>query len=360
MSNQKIVTEAALSAIASDIKNALSGKANSNDVYPKSQTYNRTEIDNALELKADKSDTYTKEEVDNEVYNVLPTDTASGSIVHITDGADNIPVKLLVSQIVATGGGGTPDAPIAINGFDSGVITRCGKNLFNNTFSDYSRPSDYRIFPIKLKQGATYNFSAKLIGTAQTGFTVGVAKKGDRYVNFGSFYTICNGTDKMGSITVDSTFTDPKLIVYANTESEFNAIFENYEIQLNEGNLLPYTQYNGNTYTFEFGQTVYGGHFDNKGNLVVTHGYIASYNGETINEPWISSMDDYVPNTSPSIGAQVVYPLATPITLSITSQDIPTLLGENNIYSDTGDVDVTIRADIGLYIDKKMSSLAQA
>jgi hypothetical protein len=51
-------------------------------------------------------------------------------------------------------------------------------------------------------------------------------------------------------------------------------------------------------------------------------------------------MDNYVPNTLPSIGAQVKYPLTTPIPLSITSQDIPTLLGENNIYSNCGDVEV--------------------
>ena len=111
-------------------------------------------------------------------------------------------------------------------------------------------------------------------------------------------------------------------------------------IQLVKGNSTTFEAYNGNTYTFTFGQTVYGGHFDNKGNLVITHGYIASYNGETINEPWISSMDNYVPNTSPSTGAQVVYPLTTPITLSITIQDIPTLLGENNIFSNCGDVEV--------------------
>ena len=57
---------------------------------------------------------------------------------------------------------------------------------------------------------------------------------------------------------------------------------------------------------------------------------------------------------------QLVYLLANPITLSITSQDIPTLLGENNIFSNCGDVEVDYHADIGLYIDKKISSLAQA
>jgi hypothetical protein len=55
-------------------------------------------------------------------------------------------------------------------------------------------------------------------------------------------------------------------------------------------------------------------------------------------------------------GIHLKYLLANPITLSITSQDIPTLLGENNIFSDTGDVDVTIRADIGLYIDKRLNT----
>ena len=124
MSNQKIVTETALSALASDIKTALSGKANSNDVYPKSQTYNRTEIDNALGLKADKS----------ELYNVYPTDQESGATASFTDGADNIPVKSLVSQIVAvaTGSGEkSPDNPYTISGFDSGVVSVCGVNLWD-------------------------------------------------------------------------------------------------------------------------------------------------------------------------------------------------------------------------------------
>ena len=36
----------------------------------------------------------------------------------------------------------------------------------------------------------------------------------------------------------------------------------------------------------------------------------------------------------------LVYELTTPITLSITSQDIPTLSGENNIFSNCGDCEV--------------------
>ena len=66
------------------ILNEMSYKADSNNVYPKTETYNRTEIDdmisgsvipidaytkeetnNLLNFKADKAHTYTKEEISN-------------------------------------------------------------------------------------------------------------------------------------------------------------------------------------------------------------------------------------------------------------------------------------------------------
>ena len=37
---------------------------------------------------------------------------------------------------------------------------------------------------------------------------------------------------------------------------------------------------------------------------------------------------------------QVVYPLATPTTTTLTAQEISTLLGQNNVWADTGDVTV--------------------
>ena len=38
---------------------------------------------------------------------------------------------------------------------------------------------------------------------------------------------------------------------------------------------------------------------------------------------------------------QIVYPLATPIEYTLTPQQISSLVGENNVWADTGDVDVT-------------------
>lgn len=217
--------------------------------------------------------------------------TVSGAIAHFTDGADNIPVKSLVSEIVAVESGSgekSPDNPYTISGFDNGIIT----------------------------------------------------------------------------------------------------VTDNDQIT--------------NTYTFAFGQTVYGGHFDNKGNLVVTHGFVEITGTENLYLDTapnvvalsgipipISQVDTsllepmsniatystqgtgnfnnneyglrttgivYYKNTSCTTlndfktffgnnHLQICYKLATPITLSITSQDIPTLSGENNIFSNCGDVEVNYYTD---------------
>lgn len=54
---------------------------------------------------------------------------------------------------------------------------------------------------------------------------------------------------------------------------------------------------------------------------------------------------------------QVVFPLATPIEITLTPTQIETLLGTNNIWSDAGSVDVEYRADIGLFIQQKIAEL---
>ena len=90
---------------------------------------------------------------------------------------------------------------------------------------------------------------------------------------------------------------------------------------------------------FPNGMTVYGGNIDVlRGVLTVTHGEIASYNGETINGPWISSMDVYAAGATPTTGAQVVYPLTVPQQYQLTATAISSLTGVNHIWADTGNV----------------------
>ena len=101
-------------------------------------------------------------------------------------------------------------------------------------------------------------------------------------------------------------------------------------------------------YTTDLTQTVYEGTVDVvSGKAVLTMGSIESYNGETINEPWLSSLDPYVAGTTPTIGAQVVYTLDTPIEIDLTPTDIEALLGDNYVWSEQGRVCVTFMRDRG-------------
>ena len=51
-------------------------------------------------------------------------------------------------------------------------------------------------------------------------------------------------------------------------------------------------------------------------------------------------------------GVQLVYELATPQTYQLTPVEIEMLLGDNNVWADTGDSTVAYRADTKLYIQK--------
>ena len=53
----------------------------------------------------------------------------------------------------------------------------------------------------------------------------------------------------------------------------------------------------------------------------------------------------------------MAYYLATPVTYHLTPTQITSLLGQNNVWADTGDIAVTYKADTKLYIDKKLSAL---
>lgn len=100
------------------------------------------------------------------------------------------------------------------------------------------------------------------------------------------------------------------------------------------------------TATVTLPHTVYGADVDVTGGASKeTWQNIASYNGETISEPWLSSMDEYVQGTTPTTGAQVCYELATPTDLQTTPTDVELLTGVNNISAD-GDMELTIVDDI--------------
>ena len=99
-----------------------------------------------------------------------------------------------------------------------------------------------------------------------------------------------------------------------------------------------YEPYNGSTITIQLGDTYYGGKLDVVSGVLSAVPYYASYNGETLVGEWISDRDKYEVGTTPTIGAQVVNIGATPIEVQLTPTAVSSLLGQNNLWADTGDV----------------------
>jgi len=185
------------------------------------------------------------------------------------------------------------------------------------------------------------------------------------------------------------------VFIHPNTEEAYNKLFARYYVQIELGSTATtYEPYNGNTYTISFGDTYYGGELDvTNGVLRVTHGYVdlstlifyyqtqncfyatrndAKGGGTIISSAYrytgisigstrpdlsislatyygshsISIKDTRYDNTSIADfraslnGVQAVYELETPFTIQLSPQQIEQL-EENNIWADTGDVEVT-------------------
>lgn len=168
------------------------------------------------------------------------------------------------------------------------------------------------------------------------------------------------------------------------------------DIQLELGSTAThYESYSGTQYTIQLGQTIYGGTLDvTTGVLTVDRGYadLGDYSwtkdtstvaGKTLfrtsiltgakskftaicsNYPFVGSYSNltdkscsFIYDTRLAIedsayssgdasafktamsGVQLVYELATPITIQLTPTEVTTLLGQNNVWADSGDVDV--------------------
>lgn len=106
----------------------------------------------------------------------------------------------------------------------------------------------------------------------------------------------------------------------------------------------PTAQADATTYAVAFDDagTVYGGTVDVVSGVLKVRPYIASYNGETLVGPWVSSMDAYTPGGTPTAGAQVVDMGGTETSYQLTPQEVATLLGNNNVWSDGGPVIVEL------------------
>jgi hypothetical protein len=266
--------------------------------------------------------------------------TLTGSIVTFNSQYAGLPLKSCVVDIPVTQEGTGDPSPDNIRDFISfsGVnVSRTGKNLLDTTNavngginadgSVNANPSDPRKVTkmLPVKPNTAYYFRNVVSAVyGRSGYWYDASGNGIGLISFGGV------SASSGTATSLANAAYCRVCYFATNESI---------CMMSLGTTQPtdYELYTGNTYQITFGQTVYGGEYDARtGVLTVTHGYIASYNGEVINEPWISSMDKYVEGGTPTSGAQVVYPLSTPQTIQLSPCPIDTLEGVNNIWADTG------------------------
>lgn len=96
----------------------------------------------------------------------------------------------------------------------------------------------------------------------------------------------------------------------------------------------------GQLYIIDLNGTRYGCTLDVTSGVLKVCPYYASYNGETLTGEWVSDRDEYSPNTSPTIGAQVVNIGGSLITVQLTPTEVKALRGVNNVWADSGDITV--------------------
>ena len=299
---------------------------------------------------------------------LCPPFETTGSIVQCHP-VEHYPLGVVsrIEPVQSGSGDPSPDNVRPISGWDSVHVTRCEKNLLKASKSDITRElngivgnytANNDTFAIKGTNKASSNFLILSI----TPYVYPYFKPGDKYTILNNSpngiyinLTYINTSDNIASLVYNdtqTTFTVPEDYIRLNKlqvgiSTSVSTIDTTFNIQLEVGSTATaHEPYQGNTYSADFGQTVYGGTLDwNTGMLTVTHGQIAAYAGESLPGAWISDRDVYADGAMPTTGAQVVYKLATPTTIQLTPQQITALSGTNTLYTDSGDTAVSGRAD---------------
>ena len=268
--------------------------------------------------------------------------TKTDDIVTIENGPVTIKsLKVDINAVQSGSGDPSSENVRPITGWSSVGLAQTGANLWDETIANgfwNSSTGDW-------SDRANYLASANLI-PCKPSTSIYMRAPANLYLNFYD----ASGTH-IGSglpYNKNTVFTTPSDAYYFTWwQSEINYGSETYQndISFNYPSTdHDYHKHAGTPYTISLEDTVYGGMLDvTTGVLTVTHGNIASYDGETINEPWISSMDVYESGATPTTGAQVVYPLIEPLTVTLDPVTINPVFGPNNIFADCGDITVTYK-----------------
>lgn len=314
---------------------------------------------------------FDESSVYNALINALPTDTAIGNPANFPDGADGIPIKgmtVAVEPVQSGSGNPSPDNIRPISGWTGTRVTRCGKNIFDESAANWKTGAyiiadgselanigyKYSQTFFKVRPNTTYTVQINKAVTANAATTVPCYDSNKNFLSRESAIALTTNTG-----VLSGTFTTPadceyiRLNVPANRTTdiqvEVGAVATAYEAYQSENYPVDWTEEAG---------TVYGGTATYNGDgtwTLKSRPYYSSYAGETLVGPWVSDRDVYSAGTTPTTGAQVVDMGGAETICTITTGElISTPLGQNNIWADTGDVTVEYFANTKLYIDKQM------
>ena len=264
-------------------------------------------------------------------------DLPTGSISTVNDAAE-LPLNALKVSVEAWQEGSGDPSPSNIRpiiGWDSGDIFVDSKNVIKQIVRGYVNSIGYITVDgdsesvlFYAKKGTTYTrssqvaFNRNAIAQVDTGnITQTIPAYNITTLNQDTWLATWEGwTVWYCKASLDSTLESTAQIELGSTATT-------------------YEPYQGKQYTQHFPTTIYGAEWDVVGGeLKQTDGYIASYNGETLPSTWISDRDVYASGTTPTMGAEVVYKLATPTTIPLSPLSIRMLQGVNNVYADCGDI----------------------
>ena len=284
-------------------------------------------------------DGYDEVNVSVSGYTIKTLSTTPTSIASFTDGTAN-PLKSLTASIVPVQAGSGDPSPTnvrPISGWTEEVINVRGVNqwdevtesgIYNiSTGQPQGEGSSIRgKNPISVKPNTTYYANNQYL-------RILFYDENDNYLNLYKIgsgeFTTPNNCYIIRIYLADvygTTYNNDISINYPSTDTEYHA-------------------YSGTTTTIPFtdgqGQSVevFGGSVDVINGVVTPCPYYASYNGEQLTGEWMSDRDVYSPNTTPTIGAQVVNIGATGTPFHTQPTSIKSLDGENNVSASTGDVE---------------------
>ena len=340
----------------------------------------------------------------------LPHDTASGAIVSFADGADGVPVNDLsvaIEPVQSGSGDPSPTNIRAISGWSEAKVTRCGKNLLNNANAEVGTAWN----------GSSNAARARLVIPCKPSTTYILSMNGTNGIDQ-MYYALTQSVPASSSgsslssfpRTITTNANTNYIVIGFNKTSISQSDIDALKLQLELGSTAStYEAYRGNQYTISLGDTRYGGTLDvTSGVLTVDKGYVnltgsedawgwssgtlrphillsgTKNNGvlQTNMYPYTSSnivinntctmnagsgLDIWVADSvnAPDLASwktflgthnlQVVYELASPVTVQLTAQEIATLKGNNVLFCDAGSVSVDYNADSTLFISEEVA-----